>query len=98
MKRDQDDLIIERPCLEILQNSEVLRRIQIVNGLEEGNITRALKGETRRDDHPEVLTVCEWGSGKTTRRVARCTVDPPHSSEMSSVIPAAVNGPSAGGR
>ncbi len=45
MKRDQDDLIIERPCLEILQNSQVLRRIDIVNGLEQGNITRALKGE-----------------------------------------------------
>ena len=45
MKRDQDDLIIERPCLEILQNSQVLRRIDIVNGLERGNITRALKGE-----------------------------------------------------
>src|SRR5512137_391684 len=27
MKKDQDDLIIERPCLEILQNSQVLRRI-----------------------------------------------------------------------
>jgi molybdenum storage protein len=45
MKRDQDDLVIERPCLEILQNSQVLRRIDIVNGLERGNITRALKGE-----------------------------------------------------
>jgi molybdenum storage protein len=45
MKRDQDDLIIERPCLEILQNSQVLRRIDIVNGLEQGNITRALKGK-----------------------------------------------------
>lgn len=45
MEKDQDDLIIERPCLEILQNSEVLDRIDIINGLEEGNITRALKGE-----------------------------------------------------
>ncbi len=45
MKRDQDDLVIERPCLEILQNSQVLKRIDIVNGLERGNITRALKGE-----------------------------------------------------
>ena len=46
MKKDQDDLIIERPCLEILQNSEVLDRINIINGLEEGNITRALNGES----------------------------------------------------
>ena len=44
-RRDQDDLIIERPCLEILQNSQVIDRIQIINGMEEGNITRALKGE-----------------------------------------------------
>jgi len=45
MKMDQDDLIIERPCLEILQNSQVVNQIQIINGLEEGNITQALKGE-----------------------------------------------------
>ena len=43
-QRDQDDLIIERPCLEILQNSQVVRQIQIINGLEKGNITQALKG------------------------------------------------------
>lgn len=45
IERDLDDLIIERPCLEILKNSEVLDKIQIVNGLEEGNITKALNGE-----------------------------------------------------
>ena len=45
MQKDQDDLIIERPCLEILQNSQVVNQIQIINGLEEGNITQALKGE-----------------------------------------------------
>lgn len=45
LQKDQDDLIIERPCLEILQNSEVVSKIQIINGLEEGNITRALNGE-----------------------------------------------------
>lgn len=45
MERDQDDLVVERPCLEILQNSEVLTSIQIVNGLEKGNITRALDGD-----------------------------------------------------
>jgi hypothetical protein len=33
------------PRLEILQHSEVIHRIQIVNGLERGTITRALKGE-----------------------------------------------------
>jgi molybdenum storage protein len=45
IKRDLDDLIIERPCLEILQDSEVLDRIQIVNGLKKGNITKALSGK-----------------------------------------------------
>ncbi len=45
IEKDQDDLIIERPCLEILQNSEVLESIIIINGLEAGNITRALNGD-----------------------------------------------------
>jgi len=45
MDRDLDDLIIERPCLEILANSEVIDRVQIISGLEEGNLTRALDGE-----------------------------------------------------
>lgn len=45
LDKDQDDLVVERPCLEILQRSEVLEHIQIVNGMEEGNITRALAGE-----------------------------------------------------
>ena len=42
---DLDDLIIERPCLDILQYSEVLDQIQIINGMEKGNITAALNGE-----------------------------------------------------
>ncbi|MGB3224938.1 MAG: uridine kinase [Desulforhopalus sp.] len=42
---DQDDLVIERPCLEIIQSSEVIDKVQIINGLIEGNITRALNGE-----------------------------------------------------
>ncbi len=45
MERDLVDLVVERPCLEILQESEVLDSIQIINGMEEGNITRALAGE-----------------------------------------------------
>jgi molybdenum storage protein len=45
LARDLDDLIIERPCLEILQNSEVIDRIHIINGLEKGNLTRALQGK-----------------------------------------------------
>ena len=45
LEDDLDDLIIERPCLDILQNSQVLDRIQIVNGLERGTLTAALAGE-----------------------------------------------------
>jgi molybdenum storage protein len=45
IQRSLDDLIIERPCLEILQNSQVVHQIQIINGMEEGNITKALNGE-----------------------------------------------------
>ena len=45
MAKDLDDLIVERPCLEILKNSEVLDKIQIINGLEEGTITEALEGK-----------------------------------------------------
>lgn len=45
LSRDLDDLILERPCLEILLNSEVIDRIQIINGLETGNLTRALQGK-----------------------------------------------------
>jgi len=43
--REQDDLVIERPCLEIIQNSEVIESVQIINGLVPGNITKALAGE-----------------------------------------------------
>jgi len=42
---DLPDLVIERPCLEILRKSEVLKSIQVFDGTKEGNITRALAGE-----------------------------------------------------
>jgi molybdenum storage protein len=45
LESGQDDLVIERPCLEIIQNSEVLEKVQIINGMVPGNITRALRGE-----------------------------------------------------
>lgn len=47
LKKDYDDLIIERACLEIIQNSEVIENIRIINGMEPGNITRALEGQNR---------------------------------------------------
>lgn len=40
-----DDLIIERPCLAILRDSQVIDQVQVINGLERGNLTRALAGE-----------------------------------------------------
>ncbi len=45
INRDQDDLVIERPCLEIIQNSEVIESVQVINGMVPGNITKALNGE-----------------------------------------------------
>jgi len=45
LESGQDDLVIERPCLEIIQNSEVLEKVQVINGMVPGNITKALKGE-----------------------------------------------------
>ena len=44
LERDLDDLVIERPCLEIIQNSEVIEEVQIINGMVPGNITKALDG------------------------------------------------------
>ncbi len=43
--RDLNDLAVERSMLEILQNARSLHEVLIVNGLERGNITRALDGE-----------------------------------------------------
>jgi molybdenum storage protein len=45
IERELDDLIIERPCLEIIQNSEVIDHVQIINGMVPGNISKALAGE-----------------------------------------------------
>ncbi len=45
MEREQDDLVIERPCLEVIQNSEVIESVQIINGMVPGNISKALAGD-----------------------------------------------------
>ena len=39
------DVVVERAVPEMMQNAEQMRRIQIVNGLVPGNLTRALDGE-----------------------------------------------------
>jgi molybdenum storage protein len=45
IKKNLDDLVIERPCLDIIQNSEVIEQVQIINGMVPGNISKALAGE-----------------------------------------------------
>jgi molybdenum storage protein len=42
---DLQDVVVERAVLELMENAGHSRSIQIINGLEPGNITRALNGE-----------------------------------------------------
>lgn len=42
---DLDDVVVERGVLELMQNAEHTKSIQIINGLVPGNLTRALDGE-----------------------------------------------------
>ena len=42
---DLQDVIVERAVLDLMQNAEHSRKIQFINGLEKGNLTRALNGE-----------------------------------------------------
>jgi molybdenum storage protein len=39
------DVVVERSVLEMMKNAQSSRSIQIINGLERGNLTRALNGE-----------------------------------------------------
>jgi molybdenum storage protein len=45
LERELPDLVVERIVLEYLQRSRFCTEIQIVNGLEKGQLTRALEGE-----------------------------------------------------
>jgi len=45
LKMDLPDLAVERVCLHYLQRSRNVKKIQLFNGLEKGNITKALNGE-----------------------------------------------------
>jgi molybdenum storage protein len=45
LKRDLDDLVVERAVLEIMLNARHIREIQFVNGLKPGQLTAALNGE-----------------------------------------------------
>lgn len=42
---DLQDVVVERAVLDLLQSAKHQRSIQIINGLEPGNLTRALEGE-----------------------------------------------------
>jgi molybdenum storage protein len=42
---DLADVVVERAVLELMQNAEHRRSIQVINGLGQGNLTRALNGE-----------------------------------------------------
>jgi len=42
---DLADVVVERAVLELMENAENRRSIQIINGLVKGNLTRALEGE-----------------------------------------------------
>ena len=42
---DLHDVVVERAVLELMENAENQRSIQIINGLVRGNLTRALRGE-----------------------------------------------------
>jgi molybdenum storage protein len=50
---DLNDVVVERAVLEIMESAEQCKKIQVINGLERGNLTRALNGE----DVGTVITV-----------------------------------------
>jgi molybdenum storage protein len=42
---DLQDVVVERSVVEMMRNATNRRSIQVINGLERGNLTRALNGE-----------------------------------------------------
>ncbi|HLG18623.1 MAG TPA: uridine kinase [Bdellovibrionota bacterium] len=44
-KLDLKDVVVERAVLDLMENAEQCRKIQVINGLVRGNLTRALNGE-----------------------------------------------------
>ncbi len=45
IERDLQDVVVERAVIEMMQNAKNGRKIQIINGMVKGNLTRALNGE-----------------------------------------------------
>jgi len=46
VEMDLNDVVVERSVLDLMQTAHHTRKIQIINGLKPGNLTRALNGET----------------------------------------------------
>jgi molybdenum storage protein len=42
---DLQDVVVERAVLDLMEHAQHMRTIQVINGLEPGNLTRALDGE-----------------------------------------------------
>ena len=42
---DLQDVVVERSVLDMMENAVSRRSIQVINGLEPGNLTKALNGE-----------------------------------------------------
>mgnify|MGYP001228560623 CR=1 FL=1 len=40
-----EDVVVERAVLEMMENAEHQKSIQVINGLKPGNLTKALNGE-----------------------------------------------------
>lgn len=45
LENGQDDLVVERTVLEYLERARSVKEIRIINGLKQGNVTKALNGE-----------------------------------------------------
>jgi len=45
IRRDMEDLVLERKVLEILREAKSIREVKIVNGHKPGSLTKALRGE-----------------------------------------------------
>lgn len=42
---DLDDVVVERPVLDMMTHARHVRKLQVINGLKPGNLSRALDGE-----------------------------------------------------
>ncbi len=45
IEMDLQDVVVERAVLDLMKNAQYRRTIQVIDGLEKGNLTRALEGE-----------------------------------------------------